>query len=295
MSAVGLPGDSTLPFFAYGLFKPGEPLYPHIQHLVDGSPSPGRIGGSLRVRDGVPLLKPGAEGAVKGYVIRFAAGQSERGYGEIGAREPGAQYRWQPLALFDAPELLVNTLVGRSPDKGSVESEGNEWRSGDDTVLRDGLNFVDKVAAEHAVTPFHSAPPGSFDWERLFRLQMAYLFLWTVIERYAALAYSPELGPEEKVTAFGEDSRFKELLARNVHREHRLLDTRDPGKAYRLDSTDARQSAKYYFQVRNNLTHRGKGAWQDAETVRQSFQELRTIVRQMVGATPGLSPDPSTR
>jgi hypothetical protein len=216
MSAVRVPDDPTLPFFAYGLFKPGEPLYRHIQHLVEGAPSPGRIGGSLRVRDGMPLLKPGAEGPVCGYVIRFAADKSELGYQEVGRREPAAQYRWQPLALLDAPQLLVNTLVGRSPDKGSVESEGNDWRSGDDTVLGDGLNLVDKVAAEHATAPFHSAPPESFEWERLFRLQMAYLFLWTIIERYASLAYGPELGPDDKVAAFGQDPQFKDLLAATV-------------------------------------------------------------------------------
>lgn len=294
MSAVGLPDDPTLPFFAYGLFKPGEPLYRHIQKHVDGIPSAGTVGGSLHVRDGLPLLKPGAEGHVTGSVIRFVADQSELGYKEIGTREPGTQYRWQTLTLADASQLLVNTLVGRSPDKGSVDNEASDWHSADDTVLRDGLNLVDKIAAEHASAPFESAPPESFEWERLFRMQMAYLFLWTVIERYAALAYSPQLEPEAKVAAFGQDPQFKDLLAANVQRKHRLLDTRDPGSAHRLNSADPRQSAKYYFQVRNNLTHRGKGAWQDAETVRKSLQELRAIVRQMIEATLGLGSESST-
>lgn len=69
------------------------------------------------------------------------------------------------------------------------------------------------------------------------------------------------------------------VLRVTVRRKHRLFDTRDPDDSYRLDKENPRQSAKYYFQVRNNLTHRGKGAWQDAEIVRQSLQELLTIMR----------------
>jgi len=51
-----VPDDNTLPYFAYGLFKPGEPLSRFIRDLVDGTPSPATTSGSLPVRDGLPLL-----------------------------------------------------------------------------------------------------------------------------------------------------------------------------------------------------------------------------------------------
>jgi hypothetical protein len=283
-----VPQDTTLPYFAYGLFKPSEPLYRHIQDLVHGTPSPATISGSLRVRDGLPLLKTNSAGTVGGNVIRFALELGDRAYAEIGKREPRKQYRWEVVGLVGRPEVRVNVLVGRKPDKGSVENEIGEWHSGDDALLRDGLALVGTMTEKHASAPFASAPPDYFEWERFFTLQMTYLFLWTVIERYSALAYGPELRPGQKVAKLGEDPLFGSLLKETVQRNHQLFDTQDPDATYRLDSANPGQSAKYYFQVRNNVTHRGKGAWQDAETVRQSLQELVTIVRHLTGRTPGL-------
>ena len=283
-----VPSDTTLPFFAYGLFKPSEPLYRHIKKLTDGEPSRGTISGLLRVRDGLPLLKTSSSGTVNGYVIRFAPSQGDLGYAEIGEREPRKHYRWEVVVLIDPMELRANALVGRSPDKGSVANEGSEWHSGDDAILRDGLTLIGRIYDKHGSAPFGSAPPVSFEWERFFMLQMAYLFLWTVIERYAALVYGPILAPDRKVRKLGEDSLFEALLCATVRRTDRLFDARDPEDSYRLDTANPGQSAKYYFQVRNNLTHRGKGAWQDAERVRQSLQELLTIVQQMIERTPGL-------
>jgi hypothetical protein len=284
-----VPEDTSLPFFAYGLFKPGEPLHPHVEPFLEEPPTPGRVRGALLVRDGLPLLKDDSIGAVDGFVIRFRPGEEDDGYAAVGSREPRKQYRWNTVELTDPPGLRANVLVGRSPDKGSVDYEGNEWRSGDDAVLRNGLALIRRIADEHASRRFDSAPPASFDWDRLFRLQMAYLFLWTVIERYAALAYGPELDPGEKVKALGEDPLFSAILSTTTDRSHQLFDSRDPKKGVRLESGNPRTSAGYYFQVRNNLTHRGKGAWKDGEIVRLSLLELLTIVERMVEQTPGLT------
>jgi hypothetical protein len=61
-------------------------------------------------------------------------------------------------------------------------------------------------------------------------------------------------------------------------------------------SSYPKTSAEYYFQVRDNLTHRGKGSSKDGEIVRLSLLELPTIVEWMVEQTPGLtSREPLTR
>jgi hypothetical protein len=286
-----VPGDTTLPYFAYGLFRPGEPLHRYIQDLLDGAPIAATISGSLRVRDGLPLLKMHSDGDVRGSVLRFAPGLGDSAYEQIGKREPRKHYRWETAGLADPPDMRVNLLVGRKPDKGSVDCEAGEWRSARDALLRDGLALVSSMAENHSSVPFRSAPSDSFEWERFFALQMTYLFLWTVIERYAALAYGPDLKPNQKATRLGEDRLFWTLLKETVQRTHLLFDTQDPDTTYRLDSANPRKSALYYFQVRNNITHRGKGAWQDAETVRQSLRELLTIMDEMIRRTPGLGQD----
>jgi len=40
---------------------------------------------------------------------------------------------------------------------------------------------------------------------------------------------------------------------------------------------DPSSAVLYYYQVRNNLSHRGKGAWVDGEIIRASLQELKAI------------------
>ena len=53
-----------------------------------------------------------------------------------------------------------------------------------------------------------------------------------------------------------------------------IADSRDPADTYRLDQQIRCNGAKYYYQVRNNLIHRGKGTWRDGEIVRQSLTEM---------------------
>jgi len=44
-----------------------------------------------------------------------------------------------------------------------------------------------------------------------------------------------------------------------------------------LEPHDPSSAVLYYYQVRNNLSHRGKGAWVDGEIIRASLQELKAI------------------
>jgi hypothetical protein len=278
---LSLPPDPTLPFFSYGLFKPGELPYRQIAQFVASRPRRGAIKGSLLLRDGLPLLKPGDGGSVRGYVLSFTPESTQQAYTTIAEFEPREQYKWQVLSLIDPPGLASNVLTGRRPDAGSVPFEGTEWTGADDPVLREGLGLVVRSVTRYGSEPFVSAPPEFFDWERLFTLQMAYLFLWTVIERYCALAYGPPLDPGAKIRALGEDPVFAASV-KEVRRRHELVDSRDPSERYRLDPGDAQASAHYYAQVRNNLTHRGKGTWRDGEITRQSLQELVRVVERMV-------------
>jgi hypothetical protein len=156
-------------------------------------------------------------------------------------------------------------------------------------VFAPGLSAVREVADRDAREEFHSAPPDRFDWPRLFRLQMAYLLLWTIIERYASLAYGPTLRPEEKIERFGQDPAFKRALKGVVTRAGEVYDSQDPEiPPARLDPEHPVSSAYYYRRVRHNLTHRGKGAWKDGEINRKSLVELQGIVDHVLTERVGL-------
>jgi hypothetical protein len=136
---------------------------------------------------------------------------------------------------------------------------------------------VKAVADKEGLKEFESAPPDSFDWPRLFRLQMAYLLLWSAIERYTALCFGPDLKPLDRVKLLGEQPLFKESLAQVLQREDKVVDSRDSKHSFRLSAANPLSSCKYFYQVRCNLGHRGKGAWSDGEKVRLALNELLRI------------------
>lgn len=105
---------------------------------------------------------------------------------------------------------------------------------------------------------------------------MAYLLLWSSIERYCSFVFGPSLDPGEKIKGLDSDQPFCDAL-KTVSREDKVYDTRDPKVLYKLNSENPSHSRKYYYQIRNNLSHRGKGAWKDGEKVRLSLIELYKV------------------
>jgi hypothetical protein len=50
------PTDLTLPFFAYGLFRPGQIAYFQIREYVQEAIAGVEVKGQLRIRDGLPMI-----------------------------------------------------------------------------------------------------------------------------------------------------------------------------------------------------------------------------------------------
>ena len=111
--------------------------------------------------------------------------------------EPDRHYRWHQAPVEGTP---ANVLVGRSPEKGSVPCEDGEWNGWDDPLFTAALNVVEETLRSQ-----------TFDWnlKPLFRLQMAYLLLWSSIERYVSLRYHLGDRVTEKV---GQLALFKRQL-----------------------------------------------------------------------------------
>ncbi len=276
-----LPQDISIPFFAYGLFKPGELAYRRIEALIAQTPVRSLARGSLLIRDGLPLLRTGLGSEVVGYVLHFRSDKSREAYEIIATLEPDNQYRWERINPIDFPDP-VNVLVGRNPGKGSSPYEEPEWSGRNDPVFVNALPLIRDMALTYGQRKFNSAPPDAFDWDRLFRLQMAYLLLWSSIERYCSLRFGAEMDPMEKITLLGEDEVFKASLTQVVSRTERVFDSRSPRKHEDIDGENSRSSAKYYYLVRSNLSHRGKGAHNDGEIIRQSLNELLDIFGLML-------------
>jgi hypothetical protein len=171
------PTDTERPFFAYGLFRPGQLAFFQLRELVSSITDPTQVKGSLLLRDGLPIMDQRGQGGVNGSLIIFLPGRAAEAYARISAMEPGKHYRWHET---EVDGTSANVLIGLYPQKGSVPCEDAEWNGWHDPLFTAALEVVEETLESQ-----------NFDWDLkpLFRLQMAYLLLWSSIERYVSLRY----------------------------------------------------------------------------------------------------------
>jgi len=267
------PRNIELPFFAYGLYRPGQPAFFQLRELVKEIVVPARVSGSLHLRDGLPIIDPTGLGTVQGARLTFISDGAEEAYGRISKMEPDKHYRWQETHTDD--EVLVNILVGRSPEKGSVPCEDPEWNGWTDPLFTAALDVVAETLASQ-----------EFDWnlKPLFRLQMAYLLLWASIERYVSLRYHLGEKATEKVGYLAREPAFAEGLRQHVREKREVYRAHRPQDRAVLDREFPAKAVDYYYQVRSNITHRGKGVVRDYDVLRDCLTELLPIFRRVLEA-----------
>jgi hypothetical protein len=264
-------------FFAYGIFKPGQLAYRQLEQLVATVDATAIVKGELRERDGLPILKIGGSGQVRGALLTFHPATEAKAYERIDQLEPMSQYRWEVIQVLSGNGPVdAATLIGRNPDKGSIPLETDDWDGAADPLFTSALQVVREVLDSNR----------EFDWslKPLFRLEMAYLLLWSAIERFASFSYHLGGEPWQKVKQLAAEPAFAEALRREVRENRRLYRADRAGVDVTLSPTNPEKSVAYYYQIRSNITHRGKGVVRDHEILWASLSELLCIFRAVLDA-----------
>jgi len=84
----------------------------------------------------------------------------------------------------------------------------------------------------------------------------------------------------ERVKGFHLLPGIPELVAEIVQREDKVSDSRKASKFYRLDRTNAKKCFLYYYQLRSNISHRGKGVRNEYDRLHASLTELLQITER---------------
>jgi len=273
--AMDPPERLDWPLFVYGALKPGLPAFEAIRTLVETF-TRDVVTGELLVRDGLPMLRKSDHGSVDGYLLHWKPGQADTGYAAVCAFEPRKHYAWSEVTLETGAQ--ANALVIRSPTKGNPQHlDSSSWSLTNDPAFGPGLETVQRVLEEV------DRMSDSDKWPRFFRAQMAYLLLWSILERLSALCFGPGQDPMQRIKKLHELSGMKDLVSLTVQRKDKVFDSRNPKTVIRLDRTDAVKCFKYYYQVRSNLSHRGKGMFKEFDKVHCSLKELLAITQQYLG------------
>ncbi|MFW9996493.1 MAG: hypothetical protein ACFFD4_30900 [Candidatus Odinarchaeota archaeon] len=293
-----LPSNIDLPFFAYGLFKPGQLGFSQIKDYVS-SHTECQIRGKLYVRDALPLADlQNTREMIKGMLLEFNTSDKSKAYRKMSDMEDGYQYKWGRIKTNHI-NVEANILAGINPSDRGEDSYFEEWDGGKDPLFNEALEAVEEILGGGNKRDGYKC---------FFRLQMAYMLLWSSIERYASLRYGLwkkreiRLGElkyytkqtrytiESKILMVAGESAFKKGLSRitRTTRTKTIRDVENPSKEHRLDVNDPVGSIRYYRQFRHNVTHRGKDGYiKEFDRLQDSLEELLGIFKEMLEAAFG--------
>lgn len=269
-----LPEDPSLPFFSYGLFRPGQIGYSRIQPFVSDAEPEWSVEGTLLERDGLPLIDEGGE-LVPGWLIRLDPCKAIAAYESINAIEPDKLYVWKTTdARRGDRSERANVLFGRKPRRGSHHAEYPVWEGDKEPLFTTALVVIRRTIGQYR----------EFRWdlEPTFQLQMAYLLLWCAIERFVSFKFHLGDKAVEKVFRLADDPAFVASLRKRVSERRHVFRTDDPDQKKVLDPNDAKKALGYYYQIRSNITHRGKSAVRDHEILLKSLAELIDIFEDVL-------------
>lgn len=264
-----LPKDLSLPFFAYGLFKSGQPGHSSIKKYVKRiweNTAPLHM---FLERDGVPLLvQRGIVSEkiigsydhifnVSGEVLYFKKHMNREAYMAIASVEPRKQYVWDTLLVGG---VEANALMARSPERGTTLLDVHSWDVNKDDPFVCGVErFV-----ENAINLYEQ----QYDF---IAIQAAYLMLWTAIERLAALKFyvGKRDGQVETLIeqAIAHDEAIAKALRKSEHPHsfRPIFRSDDPRDKCTFDPKNPVKSIKYLRQIRHNVVHRGKAGMVDGQ------------------------------
>ncbi|MGH7092757.1 MAG: hypothetical protein ACREFB_04405, partial [Stellaceae bacterium] len=205
---MDIPVDPSLPFFAYGLFRPGALGFCLIKRYVERIAS-GHACGDLLELDGLPILFDGCR-EINGRLIFFREQEARDAYEGICLTEPDKIYKWQER---DCGEAKCNVLWAKKDGfrRSGVHIDPSKLEN--DLLLKPLLTTARELREQ-----------GDF-LDGLFRSQAAYSLLWSGIERYTVLFFGLSADPTQRVSRLQESGVFVEAL-RSGTLEH-LCDLRE--------------------------------------------------------------------
>lgn len=267
--------DLERPFFAYGIFKPGQIAYSKIKDLVDNRKETS-VNYLMKLRDGVPILisKGNERYNTKGYLFYF--NDSEKAYKTICQTISPSLYRWGTVEIEGEK---ANVLFGLKPDSGSnsiedsLEREKYDGRK--DPLFREGIQLIkDNLENE------------DYGWERgFFKLQMNYMLLWSAIDRYCKLKYNKESEHANRMELANEKIFRDALDSIDVTPEYRPIFSTDDLVKREFDVEKEKYCMNYYYTLRCNIVHRGKTSSRDVHLLRKATEDLLKIFETILDET----------
>ena len=277
------PDNINLPFFAYGIFKPGQIAYSKIKNFViDQNNS--EINHQMMLRDGVPILieEEKNEYTTKGVILNFS-GYEEEAYQIISRTMVRKLYKWDTIEINGNN---VNVLFGVNTNNGGeiikIDDEEQfefDFNGENDPYFNNALDLVEKNLDKDI---YHHE-------EDFFELQMKYMLLWSAIDRFTGIKYNLRSKGANNIEFANEDKfikGIKKIANDGEDHHHRAIYSSEDLQMHEFDANDYDETIKYYYTIRCNIVHRGKIApSKDCEMLQAATKDLLGIFKEIINDT----------
>ena len=287
-----LPKDISLPFFTYGFFKPHQIAYPKIKKICHKHYTEEYVKGYLKHVNGMPVLflNEYSEFDVLGNVLTFRKKYRKKAYEAIGYSKHMNIYKWEEIEINGDP---IKTLVSSTPERlenfhsnennlkfiirpedEKINIHNYDWRL--DPLYDATLSYIHYVKDQTIIDEENG-------YSRLIKTQMLYTSLWTVIDRFLTFKY----GNLQiiNVLSLSHESYFKEILSDVLSESRSSYNTVFSAQtldSHILDENDPKESALYYYTLRNNVIHSGKIFTSENEMLFYALEDLLKIFERVL-------------
>ena len=294
--SVKFPKDITLPFLAYGFFKPRQLAYSQIKGYVFNKPKGVTINFILNHVNGMPVLEKiryRDKWSVDAYIMEFKYGKEKTAYETISLSRNKSVYKWEEISIGG---MKVNVLLNASDKSFPIYTyKWNKYDWREDPIYENTLSYLDKNIAKLKIE-FNNDSNEVNNFMRFIEVQSLYRTLWSALDRFITFRYGDY--QNWNVRKFSEEHFFKEALESNYNALSKkefygkddyqnnkwddVVYSAEDLKCYKLDPKQPTCSALYYYTLRNNVVHSGKMMPQEVNMVLNALLGLTEIFRHSI-------------
>lgn len=272
--------------FVYGTLKEGEIAFNQIKNMV-AKVSPAKlIDYQIGIEDNLPKIFRHNGSLVKGELIQPKESQSEKFFKTVQDYEGSLYYKVPVQVEIEGSAVDTSTYLAHGePGRGFTRLEELAWYSRKYPFFSEYFPMLFeqiKLLGNES----HLNDLNSNYWKYMDKLQGHYLKLIIFLENYSLLVfgYSRSLGPNGRLNKLGESKEWA-LAFHQVENQVGIIpqevsDARSPTQRY--NNSDARSAIKFFYQIRNNISHQGKSSPADLDIIFNALKDLSLIIRELL-------------
>lgn len=272
--------------FVYGTLKEKEIAFNQIANMVAKVTPSKLLNYQIGIEDNLPKIFKQAGFFVNGELIQPKISKSENFFKTVNDYEGSRYYRVPVRVEVAGSTFDTSTYVAHGePGRGFTRLEDSTWYSRKHEYFSKHFPILFENIKLLGNELHLNDSSGNY-WNYMNKLQGEYLTLISFLENYCLLVFgsSRTLGPNGRMKMLGKTKEWS-LAFRQVEHQIGIIpqevsDARSPSIKY--DNSSSEKAIKFFYQIRNNISHQGKSSPADLDIIYNALKDLSLIMRELL-------------